>query len=41
VWLQRTAQRRLGGLTGDVFGAILQVSATAVLVTAALIPSHG
>ena len=34
--LQRTAHRRLGGLTGDVFGAILQVSATAVLVTAAL-----
>jgi adenosylcobinamide-GDP ribazoletransferase len=34
--LQRTAVRRLGGMTGDVFGAILQVSATAVLVTAAL-----
>lgn len=34
--LQRTAERRLGGMTGDVFGAILQVSATAVLVTAAL-----
>ena len=35
--LQRTARRRLGGMTGDVFGAILQVSATAALVTAALI----
>jgi adenosylcobinamide-GDP ribazoletransferase len=36
-WLiQRTAQRRLGGMTGDVFGAILQVSATATLVVAAL-----
>jgi adenosylcobinamide-GDP ribazoletransferase len=34
--LQRAAHRRLGGLTGDVFGAILQVSATAVLVTAVL-----
>jgi adenosylcobinamide-GDP ribazoletransferase len=34
--LQRTARRRLGGMTGDVFGAILQVSATAALVTAAL-----
>ena len=34
--VQRTAQRRLGGLTGDVFGAILQVSATTVLVVAAL-----
>jgi adenosylcobinamide-GDP ribazoletransferase len=37
-WLvQRTAGRRLGGMTGDVFGAILQVSATAVLVVAALV----
>jgi len=34
--LQRTAHRRLGGMTGDVFGAILEVSATAALVTAAL-----
>ncbi len=34
--LQRTARRRLGGMTGDVFGAILQVSATAVLVAAAV-----
>jgi adenosylcobinamide-GDP ribazoletransferase len=34
--LQRTAQRRLGGMTGDVFGAILQVSAATALVTAAL-----
>ena len=34
--LQRTAERRLGGMTGDVFGAILQVSATTVLVVAAL-----
>ena len=36
-WLQRTAQRRLGGMTGDVFGAILQVSATTVLVAAAFL----
>jgi adenosylcobinamide-GDP ribazoletransferase len=34
--LQRTARRRLGGMTGDVFGAILQVSAVAVLIVAAL-----
>lgn len=34
--LQRVATRRLGGMTGDVFGAILQVSATAVLIVAAL-----
>jgi adenosylcobinamide-GDP ribazoletransferase len=37
-WLvQRTARRRLGGMTGDVFGAILQLSAAAVLVVAALV----
>jgi adenosylcobinamide-GDP ribazoletransferase len=36
-YLQRTAQRRLGGMTGDVFGAILQVSATAVLVATAFL----
>jgi adenosylcobinamide-GDP ribazoletransferase len=35
--LQRTAHRRLGGTTGDVFGAILQVSATTALIAAALI----
>ena len=35
--LQRTALRRLGGMTGDVFGAILQVSAMTVLVVAALV----
>ena len=37
-WLLQTiARRRLGGMTGDVFGAVLELSATAVLVTAALI----
>jgi adenosylcobinamide-GDP ribazoletransferase len=35
--LQRTAERRLGGMTGDVFGAVLQVSAMTVLVVAALV----
>jgi adenosylcobinamide-GDP ribazoletransferase len=35
--LQRTAQRRLGGMTGDVFGAILTVSATTALVATAFI----
>jgi adenosylcobinamide-GDP ribazoletransferase len=34
--LQRTARRRLGGMTGDVFGAILQVSATTALIVVAL-----
>ena len=36
VLVQRTARRRLGGMTGDVFGAILQIAATATLVVAAL-----
>jgi adenosylcobinamide-GDP ribazoletransferase len=35
--LQRAARRRLGGLTGDVFGAILQVSAVTALIAAALV----
>jgi len=34
--LQRVARRRLGGMTGDVFGAILQVSAAATAVSCAL-----
>ncbi|MGH3246852.1 MAG: adenosylcobinamide-GDP ribazoletransferase [Trebonia sp.] len=34
--VQRTARRRLGGMTGDIFGAILQVSAMAALVVGAL-----
>ena len=34
--LQRSAKRRLGGMTGDVFGAVLQVSATTALVACAL-----
>jgi adenosylcobinamide-GDP ribazoletransferase len=34
--LQRVARRRLGGMTGDVFGAILEVSAAATAVSCAL-----
>jgi adenosylcobinamide-GDP ribazoletransferase len=35
--LQQVAQRRLGGMTGDVFGAIVEVSAATVMVAFALI----
>jgi cobalamin synthase len=31
------ARRRLGGMTGDVFGAIVEVSAAAVLVACVLV----
>jgi adenosylcobinamide-GDP ribazoletransferase len=34
--VQRTARQRLGGTTGDVFGAIIQLSATTAVVAAAL-----
>jgi adenosylcobinamide-GDP ribazoletransferase len=35
--LQQAARRRLGGMTGDVFGAILEVSAATVLVACVLL----
>jgi adenosylcobinamide-GDP ribazoletransferase len=35
--LQHVADRRLGGMTGDVFGAVLLVSATVTVVVAALL----
>lgn len=35
--LQRVARRRLGGMTGDVFGAILEISAATVLVACVLV----
>lgn len=34
--LRRVAQRRLGGMTGDVFGAIIEVSTAVVLLVLAL-----
>jgi adenosylcobinamide-GDP ribazoletransferase len=39
VWLTRRCRRRLGGITGDVLGAGVEVSLTAALVTAALFVS--
>ena len=35
--LQSVARRRLGGTTGDVFGAIAELSVTTALVAAALL----
>jgi adenosylcobinamide-GDP ribazoletransferase len=35
--VQRVALRRLGGMTGDVFGAIVEISAAVVLVACALL----
>jgi adenosylcobinamide-GDP ribazoletransferase len=34
--LRRVAKHRLGGMTGDVFGALIEVSATTVLLVLAL-----
>jgi adenosylcobinamide-GDP ribazoletransferase len=34
--LRRLAKRRLGGMTGDVFGALVEVSSAVVLLALAL-----
>ncbi|PFG18145.1 cobalamin-5'-phosphate synthase [Propionicimonas paludicola] len=36
LWLSRTARRRLGGLTGDVLGAGVELAATVMLIVASI-----
>jgi len=36
LWLARTARRRLGGLTGDVLGAGVELAATVMLIVASI-----
>ncbi|WP_460532424.1 adenosylcobinamide-GDP ribazoletransferase [Flindersiella endophytica] len=38
VWWRRRIVRRLGGVTGDVFGSVAEVGSTIVLLAAALLP---
>jgi adenosylcobinamide-GDP ribazoletransferase len=40
VAIGRSTARRIGGITGDVFGASVELSETAVLVVAAAVNSH-
>jgi adenosylcobinamide-GDP ribazoletransferase len=38
VWWRRRVVRRLGGVTGDVFGSVAEVGSTVVLLAVALLP---
>jgi adenosylcobinamide-GDP ribazoletransferase len=41
LWLRRAASRRLGGVTGDVLGAIQQCALVAVLLLASAVETQG
>ena len=40
VWIGRSARRRIGGVTGDVFGASVELAEASVLVCGVLVTEH-